>query len=205
MATKSEWYAPIKTARPLTTAPADIAIGYMCRFLPSGIEFPGIGVQFGVEMDITKGIYNIGPGRDYFVVDVEFWAEIPPHRGVRLCDARRLADQRVEHGRLALPGLERYRREARGQRRLRLEVRRRIFRGYLRLRARGRARAAREERLHLGNRFCAPFRMAPKKCHEPRRWEAAARISIRALISRKRRGNTHLSCQWLWPRQSIAP
>ena len=57
-------------------------------------------------MNITKRVDNIGPTGDYFVVDVEFWAEIPSHSRMRLRNARRLTDEGVKHRCFVFPGLD---------------------------------------------------------------------------------------------------
>jgi len=57
-------------------------------------------------MNITKRIDNIGPGGDYFVVDVKFWTEIPPHSCMRLRHARRLPDESVKHRCFVFPSLD---------------------------------------------------------------------------------------------------
>ena len=56
-------------------------------------------------MNVTKRVDNIGSIGDYFVVDVEFWTEIPSHSCMRLRNARRLTDEGVEHRCFVLPNL----------------------------------------------------------------------------------------------------
>lgn len=78
----------------------------MGNLFPSWIEFPWVGIEFGIKVNITKRVDNIGPTGDYFVVDVKLWAEIPPHSRMRLRNARRLTNEGVKHRCFVLPSLD---------------------------------------------------------------------------------------------------
>jgi hypothetical protein len=100
-----------------TSSPTNVSETGALHFRPSGVEFPWIGVQLRVQMDVAEWVYNVSSRRYPFLVNVEFWPEIAAHRRMRLGNARRFLDDGVKNRRFRLPDIEGYARQLSGQRR----------------------------------------------------------------------------------------
>lgn len=68
-------------------------------------------------MDVAKRVYDVCSRWDPFLVNIEFWSKIPPHRRMRLSDPRRFLNNGIQDGRFRFPSFEGYARQLSGKER----------------------------------------------------------------------------------------
>jgi len=74
-----------------------------CGFRSLGVEFPWIGVNSRVEVDVREWVHHKGACGDDFAIDIHLWAKILPHRDMGLGYTKRFMDELVEDGCLIFP------------------------------------------------------------------------------------------------------
>lgn len=74
-----------------------------CGLRSLGIEFPWIGVNSRVKVDIREWVNHKGACGDDFAIDIYLWADILPHRDMGLGYTERFMDELVKDGCLIFP------------------------------------------------------------------------------------------------------
>lgn len=75
-------------------------------------------------MRVRERVHDVRASWHDVGTDLDVWPEVTPHRDVRLREAQRLCDGGVKRGRVALPRVQRHRRDPCGKRGLSGRVRR---------------------------------------------------------------------------------